>query len=262
MNLKNRTALVTGASSGIGKSFAYLLASKGMHLVLVARTLSKLEEIAQDIQDQYQVKVQVYKKDLSELDAPKSLYDQCKLDGLDVDLLVNNAGYGKWGKFEDFSLEEYSKMIQLNITSLMDLCYLFLEDFKQKPETGIINVGSTASFIPVPYSSVYAATKSFVLNFTEGLVGELSSTNIKAFCLCPGGTESNFANVANESGVDTTTVKLMSSDEVAQIGLTAFLAGKHYVVTGRRFQILLFKFMSRKRVLSMIADYWRKRLNL
>ncbi len=262
MNLKGKTALITGASSGIGKSFAYLLAAKGAHLILVARSKSKLEEIAQDIQQRNQVKTHVYQQDLSQLGSARHLYDQIQSNGLNVDLLINNAGFGKWGKFEDFSLEEYSKMIQLNITSLMDLCHLYIEDFKKKPEAGIINVGSTASFMPVPYSAVYAATKSFVLNFTEGLVGELSSTKIRVFCLCPGGTASNFATVANESGVDTLDAKLMSSDEVAQLGIDAFLANKHYIVTGRRFQILLFKFMSRKRVLTMIADYWRKRLNI
>ncbi|MBX2870502.1 MAG: SDR family oxidoreductase [Saprospiraceae bacterium] len=262
MNLKDKTALVTGASSGIGKSFAYLLASKGAHLVLVARTQAKLEEIANDIQNTKQVSVHVYQKDLSQLNAASELYEQLQKDQIDIDLLVNNAGYGKWGKFENFSLEEYGKMIQLNVTSLMELCHLYVEDFREKPAAGIINVGSTASFIPVPYSSVYAATKSFVLNFTEGLVGELSETNIKVFCLCPGGTASNFATVANESGVDNAQAKLMSSDEVAQLGLDAFLAGKHYIVTGRRFQLILFKFLSRKRVLSMIADYWRKRLGL
>ena len=263
MNLNGKTALVTGASSGIGEAFTYLLASKGAHVVLVARTEAKLQTIAEDIQSKYQVNASIYAKDLSAVNASQELYDQLKADEVAIDLLINNAGFGKWGQFESFSLEEYSRMIQLNVTALMELCYLFLEDFKQKPEAGIINVGSTASFIPVPFSSVYAATKSFVLNFTEGLVGELSSTNVIVSCLCPGGTASNFANVADAHNTAAAAADdLKSSEEVAKLGLDAFLAKKHYVVTGRRTQLQIMKFLPRKRVINMIADYWRKRLGL
>ena len=264
MNLIDKTVLVTGASSGIGKSFAYILASKGANLVLVARSKDKMETIAQEIQEKHAVQTAVYQKDLSKVNASQELYDQLKADQVNVDVLINNAGFGKWGKFEAFSLATYHDMLQLNINALMELCYLFIEDFKQKPESGIINVGSTASFIPVPYSSVYAATKSFVLNFTEGLVGEYADSSIKITCLCPGATSSNFANVADEHQHSDTSNQqgYLSSDEVAQQGLDAFLAGKHYVVTGRRTQLLLFKFLSRKRVIDMIANYWKKRLGL
>jgi short-subunit dehydrogenase len=263
MNLSGKTVLVTGASSGIGESFAYLLATKGANLVLVARTKSKLDDIAKNIEEKHQVKVAVYQKDLGVPNASQELYDQIQKDQVEVDILINNAGFGKWGKFEEFCLEQYHNMIQLNITALTELCYLFLEDFKKRPAAGIINVGSTASFIPVPYSSVYAATKSYVLFFTEGLVGELADTNITVSCLCPGGTASNFATVADSSGkADVSDTKMMSPDEVAKMGLDAFLAKKHYVITGRKTQITLFKFLSRKRVITMVADFWKKRLGL
>lgn len=263
MNLNGKTALVTGASSGIGEAFAYLLAQKGMNLVLVARTESKLESIAEAIQQNNGVAVHVYAQDLSVTDSGKTLYDKVKADQVEVDLLINNAGFGKWGKFEAFSLKEYQQMVQLNVTSLMDLCHLFIEDFKQRPEAGIINVGSTASFVPIPYSAVYAATKAFVLSFTEGLVGEFADTNISITCLCPGATSSNFANIAS-SGSDATdsSVEYKSSAEVAQIGLDTFLAKKHYVMTGRTLQLKVMKFFSRKRVISMVADYWKKRLGI
>jgi short-subunit dehydrogenase len=259
MNLKEKTALITGASSGIGKSFAYLLASKGTHLILVARSEGKLEEISQDIKGKFAVNVSVYRSDLGQVGAAKVLYDQLKADDQPVDLLVNNAGFGKWGDFEEFSLAEYQNMVQLNVTSLMDLCYLFFEDLKKRPEAGIINVGSTASFLPVPYSAVYAATKAFVLNFTEGLVGELEGTNVKAFCLCPAGTATNFANVASD-GKDDATENMKTPDEVAQEGLRAFLSGKHYVITGRKTSVLMTKVMSRKSVIKMVSRYWKKRL--
>ncbi|MCI4669562.1 MAG: SDR family oxidoreductase [Bacteroidia bacterium] len=263
MNLKGKTILITGASSGIGESFAYLLASKGAHTVLVARSKAKLDQIAQEIQDKYQVNAWVYQKDLGIVSSAQELYQEIKGDGVDVDIIINNAGFGKWGKFEEFSLETYTSMIQLNINSLMELCYLFIEDFKEKSESGIINVGSTASFIPVPYSSVYAATKSFVLYFTEGLVGEFADTNIRISCLCPGSTASNFSAVADPNKqADTSTTNSLSSDEVARLGLEAFQAGKHYVVTGRRMQLKIFKFLSRKRVITLIADYWKKLLGL
>lgn len=263
MKLNNKNVLITGASSGIGKSFAYLLASKGANLVLVARSKSKMDEIAKEAEDKYQVKAHVLQKDLSKPESAKSLYDEIKAKQINIDLLINNAGFGKWGRFESFLVKEYQEMIQLNITSLTELCYYFIEDFKEKEESGIINVGSTASFLPIPYSGVYGATKSYVLSFTEALVGELENTSINVFCLCPGGTESNFNRVANSNNtVDNSTTELMSSDEVAKIGLEAFLAKKHYVITGRQMQIKLFKFLSRMRVIKLIANYWKKRLDI
>ncbi|MEL6717151.1 MAG: SDR family oxidoreductase [Bacteroidota bacterium] len=263
MKLKNKTILITGASSGIGKSFAYLLASKGANLVLVARTKSKLEQIAEEIEARYQVRTFTISKDLSRAKSAKSLYDELKTETIDIDLLINNAGFGKWGKFEAFDMEEYEQMIQLNVTSLTELCYYFLDDLKQKSEAGIINVGSTASFIPIPYSAVYGASKSYVLSLTEALVGELASTNVMVSCLCPSGTKSNFSAVANSNNTnDYSTEELMSSDEVAQIGLDAFLAQKHYVVTGRKTQLWLMKFLPRKKVIDIIGNYWKKRLSV
>ena len=263
MNLQHKTALITGASSGIGESFAYLLASKGTNLILVARTQSKLEEIAQTIREKNQVEVHVFQQDLSVPQSAKALYDEVKARDIDVDILINNAGFGKWGKFEAFSTAEYESMIQLNVTSLTELCYFFLADFKGKPAAGIINVGSTASFMPVPYSGVYGATKSYVLSFTEALVGELADTHITVSCLCPGATASNFSAVASDGqAADHAPADLKSSDEVAQIGLDAFLAGKHYVVTGRQMQIRIMKFLPRKTVINIIANFWRQRLGL
>lgn len=263
MNLKGKSVLITGASSGIGESFAYLLAEKGSHLILVARSLDKMQAIATEIRAKHQVDVHVYAKDLSVPHSSQELYDQLKADQVKVDILINNAGFGKWGRFESFSMQENASMVQLNITALMELCYLFVDDFKAKPEAGIINVGSTASFLPVPFSAVYGATKTFVLNFTEALVGELDQTNIRISCLCPSGTASNFAAVAStNSEAAAPSEELMSSDEVAKLGLDAFLANKHYVVTGRKSSIFMTKILSRKKIIDMVGSYWRKRLSI
>jgi short-subunit dehydrogenase len=154
MELKDKTVLISGASSGIGKSFAYLLASKGANVVLVARTKRKLDEIATAIQNNKKVKVNVITKDLSLPNSAEELYDEIKAKNIDIDILINNAGFGKWGRFEDFSKAEYQQMIQLNITSLTELCHCFIDYLKLKSESGIINVGSTASFMPIPFSAV------------------------------------------------------------------------------------------------------------
>ncbi|MEL6538840.1 MAG: SDR family oxidoreductase [Bacteroidota bacterium] len=263
MNFTNKTVLITGASSGIGKSFAYLLAAQGAHLILVARTLNVLEEIAEDIRSKHQREVHIIRKDLSAVGSAAELYQEVQGRSLTVDVLINNAGFGKWGKFEDFPWDDYQRMIQLNTTSLVELCYLFLDQLKAQPEAGIINVGSTASFIPIPYSGVYGATKGFVLSFSEAMTGELAGTKITVSCLCPGGTESNFSKVADPSqSADLSNTNYLSSDEVAQIGIDAFEAKKHYVITGRKSQLTLMKFMSRKRIVAMVASYWRKTLNI
>lgn len=257
--LKGKTALITGASSGIGKSFAYLLAKSGTHLILTARSEDKLRQITEDIRQQFGVNAHYYLSDLSKPDAAQQLYDVIKGDGYSPNLVINNAGFGKWGPLHEFSMNDYQDMIQLNVTSLTELAYLYLADFQQQGEGGLINVGSTASFLPVPFASVYAASKSYVLSFTEGLVGEYEGTGVKVSCLCPGGTDTNFANVANEE-ISVADVKMKTPDEVAQEGLDGFLAGKHYVLTGRKFQIQLMRFLSRKRVINMVATAWKKRL--
>ena len=263
MILKDKTALITGASSGIGKSYAYLLAEEGMNLILVARSKDALETISEDIRSKHSREVHVIQKDLSELDAAESLHHDVKDLELEVDLLINNAGFGKWGKFESFSWEEYQQMVHLNVTTLTELCYCFLEDLKKRPEAGIINVGSTASFIPIPYSAVYGATKAYVLSFTEALTGELAETNVRVFCLCPGGTDTNFSAVADtDKKASKADLKWLSPDEVAKIGLDEFQVGKHYTITGRKGQLKVMKLLPRKKVIDLVGNYWKKLLGI
>ena len=185
--------------------------------------------------------------------------------GLDVDLLINNAGYGRWGQFREFQRDDYAAMIQLNITSLTDLCHLFMPAMVEKGEGGVINIGSSASFLPVPYASVYSSTKAYVLMFSEALRYEYSDSNVRIMASCPGATDSNFRNVATEKSSDRlkqriSKLKMMVKLEIHvkefQETLDAFLKNKHYVVPGKGNSKFAFlpRILSRARVLKFTGD--------
>ena len=165
---KGKLALVTGASTGIGYAIAKELAKRGANLIIsaTARSEDKLHKLSSEIKD-IGSECHIFLEDLSRSNSGRSLYDQIKLQNLHVDLLVNNAGYGRWGTFHEVGMDDYADMIQLNITSLSELSHLFIPDMISKGEGGIINVGSVASLTPVPYSSVYAASKAYVLSLSE-----------------------------------------------------------------------------------------------
>ncbi|HEX9922891.1 MAG TPA: SDR family oxidoreductase [Anaerolineae bacterium] len=258
--LAGKTALVTGASSGIGLAMARSLAARGVHLIITARSADKLHEIAAELQKSG-VDVRVFRSDLSQKGAPQLLFDQVDKAGLQVDLLINNAGFGKWGEFLEFNREQYDEMLQLNINALTELCHLFIPGMLRRGAGGIINVGSTGSFVPVPFAAVYSASKAYVLMFTEALQGEYGDRGLSIMTLCPGGTDSNFGTVANPdvkrdiAGYDT-------AEFVAETGLEAFLDGKLYVITGSKNKTvaLLPRLLSRKRVLKIIGATWKKRI--
>ena len=193
-NLQGKTALVTGASSGIGLALAHSLAARGANLILTARSEDKLLSLAKDLQEKG-TSVHVFVQDLSEQQAASRLYDQIAQAGLTIDLLINNAGFGIWGGFEETPLTEYSRMLQVNINALTELCHLFIPNMIKQKESGIINVASTAAFVPIPFAAAYSASKSYVLMLTEALHGEYNQHGLQAMTLCPGGTASNFAAV-------------------------------------------------------------------
>ena len=166
------TALITGASSGIGEHFARQLASKKKDLVLVARSQDKLEKLAKELEEKEQVNTIVIVQDLTQTNAGQILYDAIEAQGLTIDVLINNAGFGDYGMFSDRPLSKQMKMIQLNIAVLTELTGLFLPDMKKRRKGAIVNVSSIAGFQPLPYMSVYAATKAFVLSFSEALWAE------------------------------------------------------------------------------------------
>ena len=270
---EGKLALVTGASTGIGYAIAKELARRGANLILsaTARSEDKLHELSSEIKD-LGSECHIFLEDLSRLNSGRSLYDQIKLQNLHVDLLINNAGYGRWGTFHEVEMEDYADMIQLNITSLSELSHLFIPDMISKGEGGVINVGSVASLTPVPYSSVYAATKAYVLSLSEGLRYEYRNSNIRIMALLPGATVSNFGQVATAKS-DKLRERLnkrtkrsaagtvfQTSHEVALECLDGFTKDKQFIIPGRgnRRTALITKFMPRTKVLNTVGSLFKK----
>ncbi len=196
--MKNtETVLITGASSGLGKDFAQIFAEKGYNLVLVARSEEKLNKIAKDLEEKYKIKATVLVKDLSEADSATKIYFELKNRDINIDVLINNAGFGKIGAFIDEKLSTYTEMLNLNVTTLTEMTALFLPEMIERNKGKILNIASTAAFQSLPNFGVYAATKAYVLNFTEALHYELKDTNIAVTALCPGPTVTGFAKRAN-----------------------------------------------------------------
>ena len=255
--LKNKTALVTGASSGIGRAFAEQIAAAGGHLVLAARSTKTMQTLAEELHKRHGVSVKVIGIDLSEAGAAERLHAEVTREGMVVDLLINNAGYGKWGSLLTVDREVYANMIALNVQTVVDLCHLFLPHLRTV-RGGILNVASTAALVPVPYAAVYAASKAFVLSFSESLHGEEKSRGVTVTALCPGGTETGFAKVARGKEVE---FRGMTADAVATAGLKAWLAQKPYVVPGSNNYLsagLLPRFLPRAAVIRIVAGMWSK----
>lgn len=230
MEFSGKTVLITGASMGIGAEFARQLAAKRANLILTARSGAAMEQLKSELTEKYFVQVSVYPRDLSLSGSARELLDDLNKDGLMVDVLINNAGFGKWGYFEEYNAEVYERMIALNLTSLVTLTRLLAPDMLVRGDSAIINVSSVAGFQPVPFFSVYAASKAFVLSFSQALEKEYRDRGVKVLALCPGATDTNFQNTA---GTDFSTIKKMDSIEhVVAVGLRALTAGKSSVVTG------------------------------
>ena len=227
-----KTALVTGASSGIGYEFGRLLAQQGFNLVLVARSADRLAEIARELATAHPIKAEVVALDLSRPEAPAQLFAEVKKRGLTVDVLVNNAGFGDLCPYADSDWENQRQMIQLNVVSLAQLTRVFLAEMIQRKSGKILNVGSTGSFAPVPYMAVYAATKAFVLSFSEALSAELQGTGVTVTALCPGVTKTNFFKRAKSENMLLRRLNQMQARDVAQIGYRAMMQGKARVVSG------------------------------
>jgi short-subunit dehydrogenase len=235
------------------------LAQAGANLVITARSEDKLEALATEIRNTSTVNVDVIASDLSVIGSARKLAESLQAKNLQVDLLVNNAGFGKWGDFLEFSVEDYTSMLNLNINSLVELSHLLLPHMLDKNHGGIINVASSAAFVPVPFAAVYSASKSFVLYFPEALFGECQETGVSVLALCPGGTKTNFAAVANDT-VDVSNRLGDTPEMVAETGLSAFLEGDCYIIAGKKNKkvALLPRLLSRKRVIKMSGDMWKR----
>lgn len=251
-----RTVLVTGASSGIGESFARSLAARGAHLILTARSQNKLEQIADELRQRHRILVHVFPVDLIEPGAPQQLLNNIKASGLAVDILINNAGFGRWAHFLAERLDTYDEMLALNMSALVRLTYLFLPDMLARKKGGVINVASTAAFQPAPYIAVYSATKAFVLSFTEALAGEYREHDIRILALCPGYTDTNFNAIAH---VNAPGIRFTTPEAVAEAGLNAFVKNKSYLVHGcpNYLTSLLPRILSRDAVIKIVANMFK-----
>ena len=187
-----RWVLITGASRGIGEVFARYFAREGWNLVLVARSLERLNELARSLSNDFSCETQVISADLRDHSSPLHIYEDVKRKGIQIDGLINNAGFGGGGKFAESDLNRYLQMIDVNVRALVELAHLFLKDMIKRKRGFIINVSSTACYQPLPYASVYAATKSFVTSFTEALWSEAKRTGVRILNLCPGLTKTDF----------------------------------------------------------------------
>jgi hypothetical protein len=231
-------ALITGASSGIGLELAKIMAAKGHNLILVARRLNLLQELKTTLEKKYGVSIEIRVADLSALGEAQAIYEFCKHRELAVEYLINNAGYGDYGKFDADKLQIYQNMLQLNVVALTELTALFVHDMKQRKSGRIMNVGSIAAFQPGPNLAVYAASKAYVMHFTEALNYELRGTGVIATVLNPGVTETGFVSRANMEKAANTQSGLMDATTVAKSGYEAMMAGKLNVIPGWKNRML------------------------
>lgn len=227
----NKVALITGASSGIGKELAYLHAQQGGDLIIVARSEGKLNELKQELEGKQNIQVMCIVKDLSDQQAAAEVYKEVKDAGITVEYLINNAGFGGIGKFHEREWEKDLSMINLNIIALTALTRFFLPDFVKRNSGRILNVSSTASLLPGPLQAVYYATKAYVTSFSNAVAEELSDTKVTVTALLPGATETSFGKV---SGMDKTELfnNTASATEVAKAGYDGMMAGELDVIAG------------------------------
>ncbi|MCC9137140.1 SDR family NAD(P)-dependent oxidoreductase [Pontibacter silvestris] len=229
------TALITGASSGIGLELADIFAQHGYNLVLVARSGEKLEQLAFRFAVKHKVYSKVIAQDLAEHDAPQKIFNELKQAGIVVAILVNNAGFGNYGHFRETALQAELDMMQVNMVALTYLCKLFLWQLPEGQGGKILNVSSVAAFPPGPLMAIYYASKAYVLSFSEALTAELGDIGVTVTALCPGPTATNFKDRANLEGSRLFS-KLFSTDarKVAKAGFEGLMKGKPVVLVGLR----------------------------
>lgn len=242
-HVRARFALITGATSGIGNGFAHVLARDGINLVITARNETRLEQVRNELQDRYSVEVKIIPRDLANPEAPAEIFEFLEQEGIILDLLVNNAGFNVYGKFEESDLEQEIQMIGLHIVAVTQLTKLFLRQRSRRVENMILNVSSIAGLVPGPLVSVHFATRAYILSFSRALANELQGSDAHVTCLCPGPIKSAFFGRAGMSDVRLASgkpLKLMDAETVAAIGYDALKRQKVVVVPGYRNKIIAF----------------------
>jgi uncharacterized protein len=224
------TTLITGASSGIGEVFARKLAALGRNVLLVARSEDKLITLCNELGRSNSIRAQYVALDLSKPEAAARLFAETEKRSLTIDLLINNAGFGSMGEFSKLDLAREQNMIDLNVKSLVELSHLFLQPMIERKQGAIINVASTAAFQPVPFMATYAATKAFVLSFSEALWEENRDHGIKVLALCPGVTDTNFFEASR--GHKPPTRASQTPEEVVDVALRGLAQGKGHIISG------------------------------
>jgi len=225
-------AVITGASSGIGESFARLLAEKGVNLILVARRLERLEKLAQELRQKHKIEVECFPIDLSLPGSSTELFSYCTKNGIIVDMLINNAGVGLYEKFTLSDLKATQDLMQLNMFSLTELCHHFAKHMlNHRRPSYITNIASIAAYQGVPLFSVYAASKSYVRVFSELLNRELKGSNLSVTCVCPGGTATEFLKISGQAMKGKTGL-LMNPTDVARMAIEGTFARKSIVIPG------------------------------
>ena len=223
-------ALITGASSGIGEVFARKLAARGRNVLLVARSEEKLATLCNELGRSNTIRAQYVALDLSKPESPVRLFEEAEKRGLTVDMLVNNAGFGSMGEFGKLDLARELNMIDLNVKALVELTHRFLQPMLERKQGAIINVASTAGFQAVPFFATYAATKAFVLSFSEALWEENRAHGIKVIALCPGVTDTNFFEAAR--GHKPPARASQTPEEVVDTALRGLDRGKSHIISG------------------------------
>jgi short-subunit dehydrogenase len=226
------TALITGASSGLGEQFAYALGREHYDLVLAARREDRLAAVAGRARTAGAGAVRIIRADLAQRETPAALHQQLTTDGVQVDYLVNNAGFGTTGRFHVLPLERELEEVELNVTSLVATTRLFLPAMVERRRGTIINVASTAAFQPTPYMATYGATKAFVLSFSEAVAAELSGTGVTVMALCPGPVRTEFQKVANNERIRFPSFIWTEADRVVSEGIAAAASGRSLCVAG------------------------------
>lgn len=228
-----KTALITGASNGIGYELAKLFARDGYNLVLVARSADKLNEVKGELEKRGGISVRVIAKDLSDPNSPEEIYTELQSEGIHVEALVNNAGYALYDPFLQTDKADELRMMQVNMVTLTHLTKLFLPGMVERKQGRVLNVASTAAFLPGPLMAVYFASKAYVLSFSEAIAAELAGTGVTVTALCPGPTRSGFQKRAHmEDSRLMNTGMLMDARTVAKAGYKAMMAGKSLVIPG------------------------------
>jgi short-subunit dehydrogenase len=226
------TALITGASSGLGEQFAYALARQKYGLVLVARRKDRLEGVAAKARELGAERVEIIVADLARREAPQQICDQLRAASIQIHYLVNNAGFGTNGPFNQLAADRELEEIDLNVTALVALTRLLLPPMIERHAGTIINVASTAAFQAIPYMSTYAATKAFVLSFTSGLAGELVGTGVRCLALCPGPVATEFQSVAKNEHGRLPKIAFVSAEKVVAEGIAAAASGRTVYIPG------------------------------